>query len=477
MTSIFFKKQQRSAYNLPRDEPCWTYDQPPDSLLRQQPLPLPSCSELELMRHFSGLAQKNIGIDTHAYFLGSCTMKLNPRINEWAASLPAFLESHPLAPEELVQGNLRIMGELIEFLASLTGMAGGSLLPNAGAQGEFAGIKMIRAFHRSKGDLERTQVLVPDSAHGTNPATAHLAGFEVVPIRSDGEGEMDLEELQAHLSPKTAALMLTNPSTLGLFSRRIEQIADLVHRAGGRLYYDGANLNAIMEIVRPGHMGFDVMHINLHKTFSTPHGGGGPGSGPVLCSHELLPFLPLPRVVRKAEGWKLLWDTPDSIGQLASFHGNFAIVVRGYLYARLHGKSGLRRVSEMAVVHANYLKTKLQTLFKAPFSRFCMHEFILQMDRFAHHSIGAWDLAKRLLDYGFHAPTVHFPLIVPEAFLIEPTETEAKPRLDAFVEALRTIAIEAEEEPERVKTAPHSLSVGRLDEVCAARYPHLQDVW
>lgn len=468
-----FKKSQpgQRAFSLPRPDEAWQHFHPPSELLRQADLPLPEVSEIDLMRHFSLLARRNIGIDTHFYPLGSCTMKLNPRVNEWCASLPSFQKSHPLAPVETVQGNLFVIDSLIKLLCKTTGMAAGSLAPNAGAQGELAGIKMIAAYHASRGDKDRDEILVPDNAHGTNPATAAMVGYKIISIPSTAEGDMDLEALKLVVGPRTAGLMLTNPNTLGVFSTKILEIAQIIHSHGGLLYYDGANLNAIMEIARPGEMGFDVMHLNLHKTFSTPHGGGGPGSGPVFCNERLAPFLPTPRVVNHEGKYAVHWHEQQSIGQMATFFGNFAICLRAYLYAILHGTYGLRRIAENAVLNANYLKAKISKLFTAPYPQYCMHEFVIQADRYLNKGIKALDIAKRLLDYDFHAPTIYFPLIVKECMLIEPTESESKATLDAFIAAMTAIVAECEENPDLVKGAPHSQNVTRLDEARAARHP------
>jgi glycine dehydrogenase subunit 2 len=469
--TIFEKSQAgQRAYSLPADDPAFLKFMPPEAFLRRKEAPLPEISELDLMRHFSRLAQCNMGIDTHFIPLGSCTMKLNPRINEWAASLPNFTLTHPLAPIETVQGNLRIIFELIEWLCQLTGMQAGTLLPNAGAQGEFVGLQLIKAYHEKRGDLKRTEILIPDSAHGTNPATAAMAGYRTVSIRSGAEGDIDLGHLKEALSDRTAGLMLTNPNTLGLFSPSILEISALVHGNGGLLYYDGANLNPLLEIVKPFDMGFDCMHLNLHKTFSTPHGGGGPGSGPVLCREDLKEFLPAPRVEKSSGGFRCV---QEGRGKISSFFGNFGIYLRAYLYIRLHGHFGLRRNSEIAVLNANYMKKRLSSFFTVPFSQPCMHEFVIQADRFVEKGVRALDIAKRLLDYGFYAPTIYFPLTVKECMLIEPTETESKATLDAFMEAMQKIVKEAEDQPELLKTAPHTLSVGRLDETKAARQPLL----
>ena len=439
--SIFKKSQKgQKAYSLPKSDPAFTSFQPTEQLTRKSPLDLPEVSELDLMRHFSRLAQKNFGIDTHFYPLGSCTMKYNPRINEKAAALPPFALAHPLAPKELVEGCYELMDDLLKKLCTLCGMDGGTLAPNAGAQGEFVGLHMIVAYLKSKGEA-RDEVLIPDSAHGTNPATSAMAGMKTLTLKTGPDGDIDLEELKSKLSPKTAALMLTNPSTLGFFSEKILQIQKLVHENGSLLYYDGANLNALMEIVRPGDMGFDVMHINLHKTFSTPHGGGGPGAGPVLCKKHLIPFIPQP----------------------ATFHGNFTILVRAYLYFILHGFYGLRKVSEVATLNANYLKHHIGKFMKIPYDQPCMHEFVAQ-------AVSALDIAKRLIDFGIHPPTIYFPQIVKESMLMEPTETESKRTLDHFIDVMKVICAE---DPTLIKEAPFTTEVGRLDEATAARNPCL----
>lgn len=475
MKTVFEKSQPKQrAYSLPKSSEAFKVFQLPSEWQRQSPLPLPEVSEIDLTRHFAKLASRNMGIDTNFYPLGSCTMKLNPRVNEIAANLPGFARTHPLAPDETVQGNLQIIDELIQFLCGLCGMSAGSLTPNAGAQGEFTGIQMIAAYHRQKGDQERNEILIPDSAHGTNPATAFMAGFKTIPIHTNAQGDLDLDDLRRLVSHRTAGLMLTNPNTLGLFSPVIAEICQIVHEAGGLLYYDGANLNSIMNIARPGAMGFDVMHINLHKTFSTPHGGGGPGSGPVLCNDKLKPYLPLPRVINDKGTYRVQWEDAASIGQVAPFHGNFGIYLRAYLYAKLHGQYGLRRISEVAVLNANYLKNKLEPLFTIPFPQTCMHEFVVQADNYLDKGIRAVDIAKRLLDYGVHAPTVYFPLIVKECLLIEPTESESKATLDQFVHILETIVDEIKKDPSIVLNAPQRTPVTRLDEVRAAKYPILK---
>ncbi len=471
MIKTLFEKSQKSqhAYSLPKGWKELENYHVDSQLKRKSELKLPEISEIDLTRHFVQLSKRNMGIDTNFYPLGSCTMKLNPRINEVAAKLPGFTKIHPLAPDESCQGCLQVVFELIKILCELTGMSAGSLLPNAGSQGEFVGIKMIVAYHHQNGDFDRQEILIPDSAHGTNPATAAMAGLTTTTIRSTATGDIDLEALRKAVSPKTAGLMLTNPNTLGLFSPQILEIAAVVHDAGGLLYYDGANLNPLLNVARPGEMGFDVMHINLHKTFSTPHGGGGPGSGPVLCNDKLKPFLPTPQVEKTADGYKICWHKQTSIGSIASFHGNFGIYLRAYLYSRLHGHFGLRRIAENAVLNANYLKKKLGNLLTVPYPQNCMHEFVLQADNYTDKDIRALDIAKRLLDYGFHAPTIYFPLIVKECMLIEPTESESKSTLDAFVDAFTAIIAEIQSDPEILKHAPHTLPVSRLNEVYAVK--------
>lgn len=469
MTRTVFEKSQseQHAYSLPKDSVEFQRFKPDPNLLRQEGLPLPEISEIDLTRHFNELADRNRGIDNIFYPLGSCTMKLNPRINEVCANLSGFTKTHPLAPEETVQGNLQIIYELIELLCEVTGMKAGSLLPNAGSQGEFTGLALIVAYHKERGDDLRTEMLIPDNAHGTNPASASMAGLKTIPIRTNSVGDLDLEHLKSMVSNRTCGLMLTNPNTLGLFSPHILDIAEIVHASGGLLYYDGANLNPILNLVRPGEMGFDVMHLNLHKTFSTPHGGGGPGSGPVLCNERLKRFLPVPRVEKKANHYEVVQQDSQSIGRIASFYGNFLIYLRAYLYAKLHGHYGLRKIAEQAVINANYLKVQIGDFLTIPYPQPCMHEFVVQADRFLAQGIKAFDLAKRMLDYGVHAPTVYFPLIVKECMLVEPTESESKATLDCFIEILKKILDEVQKEPSIVKTAPHTTPVTRLDEVLA----------
>jgi glycine dehydrogenase subunit 2 len=446
----------------------------PVNLRRKSRALLPEVSELQAVRHFTRLSQLNFSIDTHFYPLGSCTMKYNPRACNQYAMLPEYLSRHPLAPESMGQGFLSCLYELQEMLKDVTGMQGVSLTPMAGAQGEFAGVAMMRAYHHSRGDGARDEIIVPDAAHGTNPATATMCGCKVVEIPSLANGDIDVEALQKVVGPKTAGIMLTNPSTLGVFERRIVEVAQIVHKAGGLLYYDGANLNAILGKVRPGDMGFDVIHMNLHKTFSTPHGGGGPGSGAVGVSARLLPFLPIP-IVGKADNkyrWLAENDVPQSIGRLSAFMGNAGVLLRAYIYMRMLGRDGMHRVAEFASLNANYMSARLQKAgFDAAYpSRRASHEFIITLKRQARDlGVNAMDFAKRLLDYGYHAPTTYFPLLVPECLLIEPTESEAKQDLDAFVDAMIAIQKEAETEAEKVKSAPHTLPVRRLDDVRAAK--------
>jgi glycine dehydrogenase subunit 2 len=452
----------------------------PSGMLRSSAPPLPELSELDVVRHYTRLSQRNFSIDTHFYPLGSCTMKYNPRACNSLAMLPGFVGRHPLAPVSHSQGFLACMYELQEILKEVTGMKGVSLTPMAGAQGEFAGLAMIRAYHQARGDTGRTEVLVPDAAHGTNPATATMCGYTAREIPTDANGDVDLAALKAAVGPHTAGIMLTNPSTLGVFERRIVDIAKTVHEAGGLLYYDGANLNAILGKVRPGDMGFDVIHMNLHKTFSTPHGGGGPGSGAVGVSQRLLPFMPIP-LVGKA-GDKFRWlderDLPQSIGRLSAFMGNAGVLLRAYVYARMLGRDGMHRVSEFATLNANYLMVRLRDKgFDLAFpSRRASHEFIITLRKQKQAiDLTATDVAKRLLDHGFHAPTVYFPLLVPECLLIEPTETESRETLDAFVEAMAAIWDEAKTDITKLKGAPYTMPVRRLDDVRAVR--QLDIVW
>jgi glycine dehydrogenase subunit 2 len=449
-------------------------DDLPAELLRQEAPGLPETSELDVVRHYTRLSQKNFSIDTQFYPLGSCTMKYNPRACNSLALLPQFLSRHPLADADTGQGFLASMYELQEMLKEVTGMAAVSLAPMAGAQGEFAGVAMIRAYHESRGDHERSEIIVPDAAHGTNPATATMCGYTVREIPTDRQGNVDLEALKAVVGPKTAGLMLTNPSTLGVFEKTIVAIQKIVHEAGGLSYYDGANLNAILGRVRPGDMGFDVIHMNLHKTFSTPHGGGGPGAGPVGVSERLQPFLPIPYVVEDKGfyRWAEEADCPQSIGRMSAFGGNMGVLMRAYVYARLLGREGMHRVADYAALNANYLAVELKKAgFELAFpERRASHEFIVTLKKLKDETgVSAMDFAKRLLDYGYHAPTTYFPLLVPECLLIEPTETESRETLDGFVAAMKAVKQEAEADAELVKSAPHTLPAKRLDDVKAAR--------
>ena len=445
----------------------------PKHLIRETPAELPEVSELQLVRHYTALSNKNYGIDNGFYPLGSCTMKYNPKINEDVARMDGFSRIHPYQPAETVQGALEVLYELQEELAVITGMDAVTLQPAAGAQGEWTGLMLVKAYHKQKGEV-RTKVLVPDSAHGTNPASASVAGFEAVTIPSNEHGLVDLEELKKHVDQNTAALMLTNPNTLGLFEKEIVEIANAVHEAGGLLYYDGANANAILGKTTPGKMGFDIVHLNLHKTFTGPHGGGGPGAGPVGVKEKLIPFLPVPRVAKENGQYGLDYNQPLSIGRVKGYYGNFGILLRAYTYIRTMGPEGLRQVSEDAVLHANYLRKKLEPYYEAPYSQVCKHEFVLSGSRQKKLGVRTLDIAKRLLDFGYHPPTIYFPLNVEECMMIEPTETESKETLDAFADVMIQIAKEVEENPEIVLDAPHTTVIGRLDEVKAARQPILR---
>ncbi len=455
----------RKAFTLP------PLDVPPSDLpmeyLRDE-VPLPEVSEVDVIRHYLRLSQLNFAVDKGFYPLGSCTMKYNPKVNEEAASLPGFTRIHPYQDESTVQGALRLMYELQEYLKEIGGFAGVSLQPAAGAHGEFSGVLMMRAYHWARGDTKRHKVLIPDSAHGTNPASSAMSGCTVVEIKSDERGNIDLEELKRHCDETLIGLMLTNPNTLGLFEEQVLEVARVVHEAGGLLYGDGANLNAMVGITKPGDLGFDVLHFNLHKTFSTPHGGGGPGAGPVGASEKLVDFLPGPIVAKEGDKYKLVWP-PKSIGRVKAFYGNFLVFIKAYVYIRMLGAEGLKEVAETAVINANYLRERLKKVYPLPYDRLCKHEFVLSGRLRDAPGVRTVDIAKRLIDYGFHPPTVYFPLIVPEAIMIEPTETESKETLDAFVDALLKIAQEARENPEILHQAPHTAPVRRLDEVRAAR--------
>lgn len=469
-------KKGRKAYTLPScDVPEVSMESlVSEGLLNKKELELTEVSEVDVIRHFTALSTKNFGVDSGFYPLGSCTMKYNPKINEDMAALPKFTKLHPYQPEETVQGALKLMYELSEKLGEITGFEQVSLQPAAGAHGELSGLMVIKAYHEKRGDFKRDKIIVPDSAHGTNPASASVAGFKVIEVKSDAEGAVDIESLKSLLNDEVAGLMLTNPSTLGLFEKNITEIAKLVHEAGGLLYYDGANMNAIMGKTRPGDMGFDVCHLNLHKTFSTPHGGGGPGSGPIGVRGELAEFLPKPVVARKDEGYYLDYDRPYSIGKVKSFYGNFGVMVRAFTYLLTMGAEGLRKASETAVLNANYLRVKLKDYYRLAIDDICKHEFVLAGLKDEENHITTLDVAKRLLDYGYHPPTIYFPLIVHEALMIEPTETETMETLDEFVSAMIEIAKEAKKDPDLVKSAPNNTIVKRLDEVKAARTPILK---
>ncbi len=440
---------------------------------RQSELAFPEMSELDAVRHFINLSRKNFSVDTHFYPLGSCTMKYNPKVNEWVARQEKFTNLHPLQPLETAQGMLQVLWELEDALKEITGMDRFTLQPAAGAHGELTGIMLVRAYHASRGDLNRNKVIVPDSSHGTNPATAALVGYHVVEVASNGRGRVDLNNLKKVLDDQVACLMLTNPNTLGVFEENILEIAKLVHEKGGLLYYDGANLNPLLGIVRPGDMGFDIVHVNLHKTFSTPHGGGGPGAGPVGVKKHLIPFLPEPLVEKTKDRYVWAQHSEKSIGRMKSFHGNVGVLLRAYAYLRVLGREGVMRVSEGAILNANYLREKLKNVFQVAVNEPCLHEFVLSLKKAVEQGVHAGDVGKRLLDFGFHAPTVHFPLVVAEALMIEPTETESLETLDLFVEAMKRIASEIENEPDKVKNAPFTLPVRRPNDVLAARKPIL----
>lgn len=445
----------------------------PQALLRQNDPDLPEVSQVELIRHYTALSRMNYGVDTGVYPLGSCTMKYNPRISEETARISQFALAHPLQGESHSQGNLKLMYELAELLKRIAGLDEITLQPAAGAHGEFLGMLLIKKYFEEQGTLQHRKILLPDSAHGTNPASAHIAGFDVIEIPSNSRGMVDLQALKQHVDESVAGIMLTVPNTLGIFEADILEITELIHEAGGFCYFDGANLNSIVGRARPGDFGVDIVHFNLHKTFSTPHGGGGPGAGPVAVRKELAPYLPVPLVRQKNGKYSLDYDRPKSIGRLHSFYGNFSVLVRAYTYIRMLGDDGLSAVSGNAVLNANYLKEKLKHYYKLPFDHTCKHEVVLSGKGIAE-DVHTLDIAKRLIDYGFHPPTIYFPLIVPEALMIEPTETVSKEELDALAEAFIQIAREAKENPELLRTAPHNAPVGRLDDVKAAREPVLQ---
>jgi glycine dehydrogenase subunit 2 len=467
---LIYEKSQsgRRASTLPRHD--LPVPEVPDELRRRTPPRLPELAEPEVLRHFTALADRNFGVDTGFYPLGSCTMKHNPRVNERLAMLPGFRDLHPYQEEDGAQGALELMWRLQEILAEVCGLHAVSLQPAAGSQGELTGLMLMRAYFADRGEAERrTTVITADTAHGTNPASVTMAGFKLQKVETDARGNLDLDDLRAKVNGETAGLMLTNPSTLGLFDEHIEKVAAIFHDAGALLYYDGANLNAVCGISRPGDMGFDIVHINLHKTFSQPHGGGGPGGGPIAVRDILEPFLPVPAVIREDDGFRLDYDRPRSIGKVRGFTGPFGVFVRSYAYIRTYGPA-LRQMSEAAVLNANYLLARLRETYDLPFDRLCMHEFVLSARNLKReHGVTALDVAKRLMDFGFHPPTIYFPLVVPEALMIEPTETEAKETLDAFADAMEQIAAEAASDAQVLKDAPHDRPVRRLDEVKAAK--------
>ncbi len=473
MKLIYEKSQPgRRASALPH-HPGLPAPEVPEGLRRSEPPRLPEVPEFELVRHFTELSTRNFGVDTGFYPLGSCTMKYNPRINERLAALPGFARLHPLQEEDGAQGALELMWRLQEILTEVTGLDAVSLQPAAGSQGELTGLLLVRAYFTARGEIEqRRKVVIPDTAHGTNPASVSMTGFELTHVQTDARGNIDIDDLREKVDEHTAALMLTNPSTLGLFDENIEEIERIFHGAGALMYYDGANLNAVCGLSRPGDMGFDIVHINLHKTFSQPHGGGGPGGGPIAVRKLLEPHLPVPSVVRRQDGsFGLDYDRPQTIGKVRGFTGPFGVFVRSYTYLRMWGPR-LREMSEAAVLNANYVLARLKDAYELPYDRLCMHEFVLSARTLKReHGITALDVAKRLMDYGFHPPTIYFPLVVPEALMIEPTETETKETLDAFCDAMLAIAQEAAEQPELLKEAPHDRPVKRLDEVRAAKHP------
>ena len=468
-------KAGRQGYSLPSRTWDAVLADLPAGLTRSEAPALPQVSELDVVRHYTSLSQMNFGVDSGFYPLGSCTMKYNPKINEEIAAMPAFAGIHPLQPSETVQGVLRVYKELAHALSAITGMAEFTLNPFAGAHGELTGLMIIRQYHISRGDLKRTRIIVPDSAHGTNPASAAVCGLEIVQVKSKENGLVDVEDLKPLLDDTIAGIMMTNPNTLGLFEKDIKEIAALVHECGGLLYYDGANMNPLIGMVRPGDMGFDVLHLNLHKSFSTPHGGGGPGAGPVGVAAHLVPYLPVPTVVEDEDGLLSVVDADgQACGQISGFMGNFGVLLRAYTYILMLGKQNVRMVGPLAVLGANYIKESLKDCYKLPIESVCKHEFVF--DGLLDQSTGVTtlDIAKRLLDYGFHAPTIYFPLLFHQAIMIEPTETESKETLDGFIEIMRHIAAEAISDPESLKTAPHTTPVRRLDETTAARQPVLR---
>lgn len=475
MAGLIFEKsvEGRQGSELPKsDVPSKPIERLVSKKFLREKLELPECDEVTVVRHYTNLSRKNFGVDLGFYPLGSCTMKYNPKVNEEAAKLAGFSQSHPLQPEELSQGSLQLMFELEKMLCEICGMKAFTLQPAAGAHGELTGIMIVKAYFESLGE-KRLKILVPDSSHGTNPASVALCGFEAIEIKSNSNGQIDLNELKSKMDGTVAAIMLTNPNTLGLFEQNIEEVCKIVHEKGGLVYMDGANMNALVGICKPAEFGIDLMHLNLHKTFSTPHGCGGPGSGPVGVIEKLERFLPNPRVKKNGEKFELDYSGKKSIGMVKAFYGNFGVMVKAYAYIRSIGCGGLRKVAENAVLNANYLKEKLKEHYNLPYNKVCMHEFVLN-DEGLPNGITTIDIAKRLLDYGFHSPTIYFPLIVHGAIMIEPTETESKETLDQFIDAMVKIRKECAENPDMVKKAPHSTVIKRLDAVKAAREPNLR---
>ena len=460
----------RRGYSLPRNQ--FGHHELPAELRRKEDAQLPECDELTVVRHYTNLSNNNFGVNNGFYPLGSCTMKYNPIINEEVAAMPQFAQLHPLQPEHTIQGALKVYYDMQRSLSAITGLEEFTLNPFAGAHGELTGLMVIRAYHQSRGDVKRTKVIVPDSAHGTNPASAAVCGLEIVEVKSTADGVVDVEDLKGLLDDTIAAMMMTNPNTLGLFECKIPEIEKLVHECGGLMYYDGANLNPMLGVCRPGDMGFDVMHINLHKTFSTPHGGGGPGSGPVGVRKGLEQFLPVPKVEKDGDEYRLVCGNADSI-HVGEFFGNFAVMMRAYSYILTLGKENIRMVGPLATLNANYVKESLKDVYELPIPRVCKHEFVFDGLKDKSTGVTTMDVAKRLLDYGYHAPTIYFPLLFHESMMIEPTENESVETLDQFIGVLRTIAQEAKENPEVVKTAPHNTPTGRADDVAAAKLPVL----
>ena len=468
-------KEGRQGYSLPANRWTASVTEIPAGLQRASQPALPQVSELDVVRHYTNLSQMNFGVDSGFYPLGSCTMKYNPKINEEIVAMPAFAGLHPLQPESTVQGALMVYDKLAKSLSGITGMAEFTLNPFAGAHGELTGLMIIRQYHMSRGDEKRTRIIVPDSAHGTNPASAAVCGLEIVQVKSKENGLVDVEDLKPLLDDTIAGIMMTNPNTLGLFEKDIKEIAALVHECGGLLYYDGANMNPLIGMVRPGDMGFDVLHLNLHKSFSTPHGGGGPGAGPVGVAKHLVPYLPVPKVVKgDDELLHLVGADGQACGRISGFMGNFGVLLRAYTYILMLGKQNVRSVGPLSVLGANYIKESLKDCFELPIDSVCKHEFVFDGLKDKSTGVTTLDVAKRLLDYGFHAPTIYFPLLFHQAIMIEPTETESKETLDGFIEIMKHIAAEAIEDPESLKTAPHTTPVRRLDETTAARQPILR---